>query len=64
MTLTHDPRIDDMALMEALNLDAFYVGALGSERTNREHQRQRQTRKRGESLHYLPPIAGSEPTHG
>jgi len=34
VTLTHDPRIDDMALMEALNLDAFYVGALGSERTS------------------------------
>lgn len=34
VTLTHDPRIDDMALMEALNLDAFYVGALGSVRTS------------------------------
>jgi xanthine dehydrogenase accessory factor len=34
VTLTHDPRIDDMALMEALNLDAFYVGALDSERTS------------------------------
>jgi xanthine dehydrogenase accessory factor len=33
ITLTHDPRIDDMALMEALALDAFYVGALGSPRT-------------------------------
>jgi xanthine dehydrogenase accessory factor len=43
VTLTHDPRIDDMALMEALNLDAFYVGALGSERTSakrRERLRQ------------------------
>ena len=34
ITLTHDPRIDDMALMEALSLDAFYVGALGSPRTS------------------------------
>lgn len=34
ITLTHDPRIDDMALMEALQQPAFYVGALGSERTN------------------------------
>ena len=33
ITLTHDPRIDDMALMEALTTDAWYVGALGSERT-------------------------------
>lgn len=30
ITLTHDPRIDDMALMEALALNNFYVGALGS----------------------------------
>jgi xanthine dehydrogenase accessory factor len=33
ITLTHDPRIDDMALMEALATDAWYVGALGSVRT-------------------------------
>ncbi|WP_372747832.1 XdhC family protein [Litorivivens sp.] len=34
ITLTHDPRIDDMALMEALQSQARYVGALGSERTS------------------------------
>ncbi len=33
LTLSHDPRIDDMALMEALLTPAFYVGALGSIRT-------------------------------
>ena len=33
ITLTHDPRIDDMALMEALASEACYVGALGSLRT-------------------------------
>jgi len=33
ITLTHDPRIDDMALMEALATDAWYIGALGSQRT-------------------------------
>ena len=33
VALTHDPRIDDMGLMEALQTDAFYVGALGSTRT-------------------------------
>lgn len=33
VALTHDPRIDDMGLMEALQTDAFYVGALGSSRT-------------------------------
>lgn len=34
ITLTHDPRIDDMALMEALTSRACYVGALGSQRTS------------------------------
>lgn len=33
ITLTHDPRIDDMALMQALESKAWYVGALGSQRT-------------------------------
>lgn len=36
ITLTHDPRIDDMALMEALATDAWYVGALGSRRTTQK----------------------------
>ena len=36
ITLTHDPRIDDMALMEALESRAWYVGALGSKRTTEE----------------------------
>lgn len=34
VALTHDPRIDDMGLMEALKTDAFYIGALGSSRTS------------------------------
>ncbi len=34
VTLTHDPKLDDMALMTALDSEAFYVGALGSRRTN------------------------------
>ncbi len=33
VALTHDPRLDDMALMEALKTGAFYVGALGSAAT-------------------------------
>lgn len=42
LALTHDPRIDDMALMEAFNTSAFYVGAMGSLRTskNRRHRLQ------------------------
>ncbi len=34
VALTHDPRLDDMALLEALKSQAFYVGALGSRRTS------------------------------
>ncbi len=34
LALTHDPNLDDMALMEALDSDAIYVGALGSKTTN------------------------------
>ena len=32
VALTHDPKLDDMALLEALKSDAFYVGAVGSAR--------------------------------
>jgi len=34
IALTHDPKLDDLALMEALNTDAFYIGAIGSRRNN------------------------------
>ncbi len=34
MTTAHDPKVDDMALLEALKSDAFYIGALGSPRTS------------------------------
>ncbi len=30
VAVTHDPKLDDLALLEALKSDAFYVGALGS----------------------------------
>ena len=40
VALTHDPKLDDMALMEALNSQAFYVGALGSKR-NQETRKKR-----------------------
>lgn len=33
VALTHDPRIDDPALIAALRSDAFYIGALGSRKT-------------------------------
>ena len=34
LALTHDPRIDDMGLMEAFNTEAFYIGAMGSMATS------------------------------
>jgi xanthine dehydrogenase accessory factor len=34
VTLTHDPKLDDMALLEALKSPAFYVGAIGSRKNN------------------------------
>ncbi|MEY3445314.1 MAG: hypothetical protein RIR45_69 [Pseudomonadota bacterium] len=40
VALTHDPKLDDMALIEALQSSAFYVGALGSRR-NQETRKQR-----------------------
>ncbi|MBG6078479.1 xanthine dehydrogenase accessory factor [Rubrivivax gelatinosus] len=40
VALTHDPKLDDLALIEALQSDAFYVGAIGSRR-NSERRRER-----------------------
>lgn len=40
IALTHDPKLDDMALMEALCREYFYVGALGSKRSS-EQRRER-----------------------
>jgi xanthine dehydrogenase accessory factor len=34
VALTHDPKIDDPALVAALKSDCFYIGALGSKKTH------------------------------
>jgi xanthine dehydrogenase accessory factor len=39
VALTHDPKLDDMALLEALKSAAFYVGALGSRRNQEARKR-------------------------
>ncbi|MBS0302282.1 MAG: XdhC family protein, partial [Proteobacteria bacterium] len=40
VALTHDPKLDDLALMQALDTPAFYIGAIGSRRNNQaRHQR-------------------------
>ena len=40
VSLTHDPRVDDLTLMEAVNTPAFYIGAMGSAR-NSQRRRER-----------------------
>lgn len=40
VALTHDPKLDDLALIDALQSDAFYVGAIGSRR-NTQARRER-----------------------
>ncbi len=40
VALTHDPKLDDMALLEALKSPAFYIGAIGS-RANNAKRRER-----------------------
>lgn len=40
LSLTHDPRIDDLTMMEAVNLPAFYIGAMGSKK-NSIHRKKR-----------------------
>lgn len=40
IALTHDPKLDDLALMQALGSEAFYVGALGST-ANNDRRRER-----------------------
>ena len=40
VALTHDPKIDDLALIDALQSEAFYIGALGSH-TNTQKRKER-----------------------
>jgi xanthine dehydrogenase accessory factor len=40
VALAHDPKLDDLALMEALGSAAFYVGAIGSQR-NQDKRKER-----------------------
>ena len=39
VAVSHDPKLDDMALIEALKTRAFYVGAVGSSRTSEERRK-------------------------
>src|SRR5262249_48304651 len=57
VALTHDPKIDDPALVAALRPDAFYIGALGSRR-NHERRLQRLAAEHGFSTEQLARIHG------
>ncbi len=57
VALTHDPKIDDPALVAALRSEAFYIGALGSRR-NHERRLQRLAAEHGFSATDLARIHG------
>ncbi|MEC4722832.1 XdhC family protein [Noviherbaspirillum sp. CPCC 100848] len=57
IALTHDPKLDDLALLEALSTDAFYIGAIGSRRNN-ELRRIRMMEYFGKSEHDLQRLRG------
>lgn len=51
VALTHDPRMDDLTMMEAVNTPAFYIGAMGS---------QKNSAKRLERLHKIAELNPEE----
>ncbi|KAB8307935.1 XdhC family protein [Erwinia endophytica] len=55
LCLTHDPRIDDLTLMEAVNTPAFYIGAMGSAK-NSQRRLQRLAERGGLSAPALARI--------
>ena len=57
VALTHDPKLDDLALLEALQTDAFYVGAIGSRRNN-EARKQRMVAHFGQTESGLARLRG------
>jgi len=56
VTLTHDPKLDDPALEAALKSEAFYIGALGSRKT--QDARLKRLTERGFDAHALKRIHG------
>ncbi len=57
VALTHDPKLDDLALLAALKTDAFYVGAIGSRRNN-DARRARMIEHFGETEESLARLRG------
>ncbi|RRH91241.1 XdhC family protein [Variovorax beijingensis] len=57
VALTHDPKLDDLALLEALQSEAFYVGAIGSRR-NADARRGRMIEHFGQTEESLVRLRG------
>ncbi|MFR0687915.1 XdhC family protein [Enterobacterales bacterium AE_CKDN230030158-1A_HGKHYDSX7] len=57
IALSHDPKLDDLALLEALHSPAFYIGAIGSRR-NSESRRARLIEHFGETQESLRRLRG------
>ncbi len=56
VTLTHDPKIDDPALLHSLDTNAYYIGCLGSSKTHKA--RLDRLKKNGVSDHLLSRLHG------
>ena len=57
VALTHDPKLDDLALLQALETPAFYIGAIGSRRNN-QARRQRMIEHLGQTEAGLARLRG------
>ncbi|WP_416772682.1 XdhC family protein [Pseudomonas sp. RHF3.3-3] len=57
VALSHDPKLDDLALLEALHSPAFYIGAIGSRR-NSQLRRERLIEHFGETEASLERLHG------
>jgi xanthine dehydrogenase accessory factor len=57
IALSHDPKLDDLALLEALRGPAFYVGAIGSRRNN-QARRERLMTHFGETRESIARLRG------
>jgi xanthine dehydrogenase accessory factor len=57
IALTHDPKLDDLALLQALDTEAFYIGAIGS-RKNNAARRQRMIEHFEQTEASLKPLRG------
>lgn len=57
IALSHDPKLDDLALLEALHSPAFYIGAIGSRRNS-------QLRRERLIEHFAQTEASLERLHG